>query len=519
MQTYRETTQTTVSQLTSLPRSLGSRQTKPEPSCSPLAMRPVRGTPSRSRTPSGLKASPTASPRDVPSGATTPRTCGPSSQTSAKHRARTPPAAKSLSTRPAPKAALRSRVAPVADALARALSQEFLKEKVDLEALAKEILSTADVRALAVAQSSESEEEEPPRTPTGRARRPDQTVEMRLRQALRLYALSQNAKDCAENLSYLEEVSVGPQVNVSYKQEARAFFEWATQHHLALVEADEIDNALVAYMNSLFFQGHQAWRGQKLLASIAFLDSSLGRNGARKIPRSWRALKGWMIKTPPRSRLPQPWMLWCGIMADLSQRGFRGMAVMLLLMVTCYLRPSDAMRMRHGDVVPPAHGVSRYWSLLLHRAEHGITSKTKTVDDSLLLDTPSTQPWIATIARVLRQGKESDFIWTFSYPDFTREFGRSVKRLGIEHSVVPYMARHSGPSIDRVTGLRDLMEIQKRGRWLQFKSVQRYEKHARLAEVTNSLSAATAAYMMAAEVHLEAVLLHRLPPLGPPPRA
>ena len=249
----------------------------------------VRGTPSRSRTPSGLKVSPTASPRDVPSWATTPRTCGPSSQTSAKHRARTPPAAKSLSTRPAPKAALRSRVAPVADALARALSQEFLKEKVDLEALAKEILSTADVRALAVAQSSESEEEEPPRTPTGRARRPDQTVEMRLRQALRLYALSQNAKDCAENLSYLEEVSVGPQVNVSYKQEAKAFFEWATLHHLALVEADEIDNALVAYMNSLFFQGHQAWRGQKLLASIAFLDSSLGRNGARKIPRSWRS--------------------------------------------------------------------------------------------------------------------------------------------------------------------------------------------------------------------------------------
>ena len=140
------------------------------------------------------------------------------------------------------------------------------------------------------------------------------------------------------------------------------------------------------------------------------------------------------------------------------------MAVMLLLMVTCYLRPSDAMRMRHGDVVPPAHGVSRYWSLFLHRAEHGITSQTKTVDNSLLLDTPTTLPWRATIARVLRQGKESDFIWTFSYPDFSREFAHSVKRLGVEHSVVPYMARHSGPSIDRVTGLRDLMEIQKRGR-------------------------------------------------------
>ena len=314
-------------------------------------------------------------------------------------------------------------------------------------------------------------------------------------------------------------MSVGPQTGVAYKQDAKAFFEWATTHGLSLVAADEIDSALVAYMNSLFFRGHQAWRGQKLLASLAFLDSSLGRNGARKIPRSWRALKGWMLKTPPRSRLPQPWMLWCGLMADLSHRGFRAMAIMLLLMVTCYLRPSDAMRMRHGDIIPPAHGVSRFWSLLLHRAEHGITSKTKTVDDSILLDTPTIQPWIATIAKVLREGKESDFIWTFSYPDFSREFARSVKRLGVLHSVVPYMGRHSGPSIDRVTGVRDLLEIQKRGRWLQFKSVQRYEKHARLAEVTNSLSAESAAYMKAAEVHLEAVLLHRSPALGLPPRA
>ena len=83
---------------------------------------------------------------------------------------------------------------------------------------------------------------------------------------------------------------------------------------------------------------------------------------------------------------------------------------------------------------------------------------------------------------------------------------------------MPYMARHSGPSIDWMSGLRDFLEIQKRGRWLQFKSVQRYEKAARLAEVTNSLSAASVAYMKVAEARLEAVLLHRAKPMGPPPR-
>ena len=155
----------------------------------------------------------------------------------------------------------------------------------------------------------------------------------------------------------------------------------------------------------------------------------------------------------------------------------------------------------------------------MYRAEHGLTSKTKTMDDSILLDTPAFQPWIATVCQILQEGDESHFIWKFSYQDFVREFGRSVKRLGIEHSVVPYMARHSGPSIDRVQGLRDLLEIQKRGRRSQFKSVQRYEKHARLAEVTNSLSAASVAFMKAADAHLEALLLHRSKLLGPPPRA
>ena len=70
-----------------------------------------------------------------------------------------------------------------------------------------------------------------------------------------------------------------------------------------------------------------------------------------------------------------------------------------------------------------------------------------------------------------------------------------------------------------MNGLLDHLDIQKRGRWLQFKSVQRYEKAARLAEVTNSLSAESVACMKTAEAHSEAALLHRRKPMGPPPRA
>ena len=101
---------------------------------------------------------------------------------------------------------------------------------------------------------------------------------------------------------------------------------------------------------------------------------------------------GWMLKAPPRSRMPQPWIVWCGIMADRSQRGFRGLALMVLFMVTCYLRPSEALGLKHGDFIPPARGICQHWSLFLHRAQHGLTSKTGTVDDSIVLDSPQVQP-------------------------------------------------------------------------------------------------------------------------------
>ena len=385
--------------------------------------------------------------------------------------------------------------------------------------VAKELLTACDTRRLALAESSESDEETTSASSANRTRNLQPAASARLRQALRLYALSQDASEVASSLSYLEEVSVGPRVAEGYRQEARSFFAWCTQRRLRLVAADETDKALVAYMNSLFFAGHQAWRGQKLLASLAFLDGSLGRLGSKKIPRAWRALKGWLVKTPPRSRMPQPWPIWCGIMCDLVLRGFRGMALVVLFMVTCYLRPSEAMGLKHGDFIPPASGISRHWSLLLFRAKHGLTSKTGTTDDSISLDSPQVQPWIATVATVLRQGPECDCVWSFSYPAFVREFGRAVQRLGIEHPVVPYMGRHSGPSIDRALNTRDLQEIQKRGRWMVFRSVQRYEKHARLGEVMSSLRPDTLAWCRSAEAHLEDMLLRRLPVLGPPPRA
>ena len=47
--------------------------------------------------------------------------------------------------------------------------------------------------------------------------------------------------------------------------------------------------------------------------------------------------------------------------------------------------------------------------------------------------------------------------------------------------------RHAGTSHDYITGTRDLKEVQRRGRWLSWRSVRRYEKGARVAGLLHLL--------------------------------
>ena len=57
-----------------------------------------------------------------------------------------------------------------------------------------------------------------------------------------------------------------------------------------------------------------------------------------------------------------------------------------------------------------------------------------------------------------------------------------------EAALALYLLRHGGPSHDRLPG-DDLAAIQKRGRWRDPRSVERYEKAGRMQEAVASLSA------------------------------
>lgn len=333
----------------------------------------------------------------------------------------------------------------------------------------------------------------------------------RVRRALAEVAYSTDPKQVKEALSFLEKGSVKPKTALAYKEEVGKFVAYADLVSQPLVEDAEVDVCLVSYMNKLYFDGHQSWRGQKLMSALAHIDCGFGKKGGRLLPRAWRALKGWLLKTPGRTRKPQPWCFWAGVAADLNRRGHLDMALYVLLLVSCYLRPSECLSLRRGDLIAPAQSVSRWWSLLIFQEHRERRSKTGTSDNSILVDFEEVRSWIGQALEAVASGGPDEFVFSFSYPDVVAEFDRSVANLGIksagQNRKVLYMGRHSGPSIDVARRRVPLLEVQKKGRWAAFKSVQRYEKAGRLTQSMHSYPAPTQAYLLAIEAAGGSVLL------------
>ena len=93
------------------------------------------------------------------------------------------------------------------------------------------------------------------------------------------------------------------------------------------------------------------------------------RGGSRSFPRAWKCVKGWRRLMPGRSRRAWPWALWAGIATQLVRQGELVAAVLVLVAVSTYARPSDLFALRRADLHAPVPWISRSWSLRLRAEE------------------------------------------------------------------------------------------------------------------------------------------------------
>ena len=84
-----------------------------------------------------------------------------------------------------------------------------------------------------------------------------------------------------------------------------------------------------------------------------------------------------------------------------------------------------------------------------------------------------------------------------------------LTHLGLP-AIVPYQARHSGPSIDAARSLRTRAAIKARGRWCSDRSVLRYEQRARLIAGYNKLPVTLQQHLNECERLLPALLLGKI---------
>jgi hypothetical protein len=165
--------------------------------------------------------------------------------------------------------------------------------------------------------------------------------------------------------------------------------------------------------------------------------------------------------------------------------GYVRMGLGVLMMVVCYLRVRELLSLKLGQILRPTGQGVQAWALLLFPIERKATSKTGATDETATLDSPRIQ-FLNPVFDMLARGNPQENLVDMPYIDFYRVFTQAATALSIP--VTASMARGSGASMDRATGLRTLAEIQRMGRWAARKSVVRYEKHARLNQSWSALS-------------------------------
>ena len=111
------------------------------------------------------------------------------------------------------------------------------------------------------------------------------------------------------------------------------------------------------------------------IAAVLFFRTQLRSSAMQTLPQVKESLAGWQKLCPPRSRLPVPYEVVMLLAATALAQRFWEICIYLLLTFALYLRPSEGLRLRKKDFVPPrrhAKGTSggQLYSILKRWAWH-----------------------------------------------------------------------------------------------------------------------------------------------------
>ena len=326
------------------------------------------------------------------------------------------------------------------------------------------------------------------------------------------------------HLSFLESSSVTTKTRDDYVRHVREMVEWCRLNRFDWETEEELDLLVVTYFDEFFWHGVSGSEGSRILAALKFVMPHVSRGGLWHLPRTHRALTSWLKHSPPKQRLPLPWIGLCAILGYLCHHQQFVVALILLVQFRSYVRPGMCDRLKVKQLIPPTAAAGQafqHWGLILSPQEDGTPGKTGTFDDAVLLDS---EPWLDPFFRLLIRGRKSeDPLWPANAVQVLHWFNRAIDELGL-NVLQPCRCslRHGGASDDILTKRRTLLEVKRRGQWRTDQSLRRYGKETKVLSELQKVPSSVVKFGRHISDHLSEVFLGEksLPPpaVGPEPR-
>ena len=223
----------------------------------------------------------------------------------------------------------------------------------------------------------------------------------------------------------------------------------------------QLDVAVSAYL-ALWQEGEGRTMGNYVLAAIHWFLPEV----KRKLVSSWRLLRAWdKLELPARATPASPGLL-LAVCELLAREAHERLAFMLVIAFSLFLRTSEILAFRRGDVEFGAEE-----AVMTLKVSKGISKRSYASVERLVVRDPLALGCLKRLCEGLEPG---DALVMMSVAEFRRLWATSIKRLGLEgENYLPYAIRRGGATLffRQTNNLPLTMMV---GRWAHMRTARIY---------------------------------------------
>ena len=265
--------------------------------------------------------------------------------------------------------------------------------------------------------------------------------------------------------------AVNDTTNKEYVKEVQLMLKTVWNRRLPFDSDKDKDRAIAMILDEMrYIQQTPLGRGQKVFHGFCHIFPEF----KNALPLSWRVVHSWNDEGKSWEGSSASSQCIFAMILDMITHGDVVAGIATWNALDGYLRGQDWKMLRKEDVfsIQKHKGSGVRVAQMFGRRHRGESVKTGQeqgvdIDDECLA---------MLIHEYCKDLADSDKLYDISEVEYRHAWDSAQRRLKLQWVGPPHTLRHTKPSEDSANGTRSVDEIQKRGRWTQAKSMQRYSK-------------------------------------------